>query len=194
MMLHTFHPWDRPALLLWMVMILLVLSGRLALFLATYLGAVAVKYDAVVAPGLYWLLAVRRGAVWRPTAITIALMAAGFALYALLLALFPGGLDEKDIAMQVEHNLTEMRQMNVWHPALLVHGSLGCLCAIGWARASREQRVLASFGLLMLIPHFVLTNFVEVRAQMATALLMLPGAVRGIQVALGGLSNDRGSR
>jgi hypothetical protein len=190
MMLHSFHPWDRPALLLWLVMILLLLSGRLASFALTYLAAIAVKYDAVVVPGLYWLLSIRRDAFWRPTAITAALMVAGFALYASLLLLFPGGVDAKDLAMQFGQNLADMRSTRIWHPALLVHGSLGCLCALGWARASREQRVLAAFGLLLLVPHFLLTNFIEVRAQMATALLMLPCAVRGLQVALGDHSND----
>jgi hypothetical protein len=53
--------------------------------------------------------------------------------------------------------------------------------------------MLAIFGLAMLVPHFLLTNFVEIRAQLPTTIALLPAAMRGLQIGLASEVNRPGN-
>ena len=59
-------------------------------------------------------------------------------------------------------------------------GLLLVLGLAGWKKATILMRRLWVFGLILLIPHALVTNFMEVRAQIGTMLCMLPLALRGV--------------
>ena len=55
------------------------------------------------------------------------------------------------------------------------------------------MRRLWVFGLILLIPHILVTNFLEVRAQIGTMLCMLPLALRGV-LSISELAGPRSDR
>ena len=74
-----------------------------------------------------------------------------------------------------------IRDLNVFYPPLLVFGPTLALALFGAPRGDRLMRAMALFGVLLLVPLFIATNFVEVRAQMPMFVLLLPAAIAGLQ-------------
>jgi len=178
---HHFHPWDRPSLFLWLVLIMLLRANRVVLIGAVLALAVVVKYDVLLFPGLYWLARVDRRN-WRTvTATTAALFTLSFATYYGLRWEFPGGFADRHIGAQIVTNIRAMRSLYVFYPPLLVFGPALVFAYIGVRRGDRLMRAMALFGVLLLIPLFIAANFDEVRAQMPMFILLLPAAVAGLR-------------
>jgi hypothetical protein len=180
---HYFHPWDRPMLLLWAAMIWATTQNRLFVFGLLYALAVAIKLDALMAVGMVWFARVKLDDWLRPTLETTALALVGATVLFVLLTLFPGGQEHIDIARQLGRNFEVAQSYGIAYPPLLVHGLLGIFGALGWSSAQPLLKRFWLFGLVMLLPHLLLTNFVEVRAQVGTLLCMLPLAMHGIHAA-----------
>lgn len=182
---HYFHPWDRPMLLLWSSMIWATTQNRLVAFTLLYALAVVVKLDAILAVGMVWFARVRFDDWIRPTMIAAAIAVLGALVLGALVLLFPGGQEPIDIAAQLKRNFDVSMSRGAAYPPLLVHGSLFLLGLLGWKFAVSALKRLWLFGLVLLIPHLLLTNFVEVRAQVGTVLCMLPLAIYGLLSACG---------
>jgi hypothetical protein len=179
--LHHFHPWDRPSLFLWLVLLMLLRANRFFLMAVVLALAVVVKYDVLLFPGLYWLTRVERKN-WRAvTGRTAALFAVSFAMYYALRWALPGGFADRDIGQQIITNLRAMRHHYVFYPPLLVFGPTLALAFIGAPFGDRLMRAMALFGVLLLVPLFIAANFDEVRAQMPMFILLLPAAIAGLR-------------
>lgn len=177
---HYFHPWDRPILVLWAAMIWCLTRERLLAFLCVYLLAVVVKLDSLMGVGMIWFAYVRREDWLRPTLITAGIGSAGLLVLGGLLLLLPGGQEPIDIGQQLARNGEVATSLGVTYPPLLVYGLLTLLGLLGWSSGEATQRRLFVFGLVMLIPHVLFTNFVEVRAQVGSMLCLLPLATQGL--------------
>jgi len=177
MFLHVFHPWDRPAFALWAAMALAAVAGRPWLFLGLYVAAVVIKFDSLFAAGLPFFLAASRRNIGAPLARTAAVAGIGIAIMALLSAAFPGGQEPRDLGAFLTRNLAAVGNHGPGYPPLLTHGLLGVLGVLGWHQADAPARRLWLFGLALLLPHMVLTNFVEVRAQVGSTICMIPLAL-----------------
>jgi hypothetical protein len=187
--LHFFHPEDRLSLLAWLSLLLLLRSGRMVLFTVCMLIGIAIKWDMVLAPALYWLNTVTRASWRRPTAVTLLLSAISFGMAGLLrLVIFPGGFDKYDelgivsqVIHQIVYNLRVMLDHHIAYPPLLVFAIPTILAFRGLRKAPRFVIASFVFGILLAVPFFVLSNFIEVRAQMASLVMIAPAALLGLE-------------
>jgi len=177
---HYFHPWDRVSLLLWISVIWAIAADRVWVAAAFLSVAVVVKYDALALPGLYLFAHATRRNLPETLAKTGVLTACALAVFALLLHFIPGGFEPKDHTRQVVSNLGDLISHFPSHPPLLAFGLPLALAAFGAKSAGRFAKGAALFGVLMLVPHFVLTEFVEVRAQLGIFVLLCPAALYGL--------------
>jgi hypothetical protein len=183
--LFVFHPWDRLSALLWLLCIYLLRDRRMVLFTIILLVNVAVKYDCVVLPGLYFLAyAERRN--WLLIGIkTLGTMALTFATYYALLRLRPGGSEPAGtIGERVVTNLQALNAYRFGFPPLLVYPIPFIAAAIAFRRADRFIQATALFGFLLLIPFALTANFSEFRAQVPAFFCVLPGALMGARILL----------
>lgn len=186
LLLHVFHPWDRPSALVWMLTLFALRDDRLIALAALLVVAVAIKYDAVVLPGLYFLYRVSAVNWRRTTATTAALFVVSFGTYAALRLALPGGFEERDIVSQMLKNLDQIIDLRNPHPSLLGFALPLLLAAVGFRAADRFMRAAAAFGVLMFLPFFLSTNFNEFRAHMPMFILLLPAAIVGLQCLVRG--------
>ena len=176
---HYFHPWDRPMLFLWAAMIIALVKERVVIFTVLYTISVIVKFDSIFAAGMIPLLYAGTDTWWRATRTTLIVAAIGAAVLTVLLILYPGGQEHIEMYKQISKNISDAKNMGFMYPPFLTHGLLLALGIVGWKSAPTTMRRLCVFGLLLLIPHMLLTNFLEVRAQIGTMLCMLPLALHG---------------
>lgn len=182
---HVFHPWDRPWILSWMVLIMLIWDGRLLLLALLLPIAVSIKWDIAVLPGLYWLRYVSKANWSRVTLTTAALMAVSLGTFGLLIVARPGGFDvERTVAQQLAINWVDFTGVKLAYPPFLLFTLPVVLAAFGVSGADRRVTASALFGVLLLVPLVSKTNAVEVRAEMATFVLLLPAALLGLTRAL----------
>src|SRR5437868_11233242 len=70
-----FQPWDRPSLVCWLALLMLLRRQRLVAFTVLLAFSITIKYDTLLLPGLYLFAnATRRN--WRQPALRSALMCA----------------------------------------------------------------------------------------------------------------------
>jgi hypothetical protein len=187
--LHFFHPEDRLSLLAWISLLLLLRDGRMVLFTVGMLIGIAIKWDMVLAPALYWLNTVTRTSWRRPTAVTVLLFAISFGMVGLLrIVIFPGGFDKYDelgivsqVIHQIVYNLGVMLDHHIAYPPLLVFALPAILAVRGLREAPRFVIASFAFGILLAVPFFILSNFIEVRAQMASLVMIAPAALLGLE-------------
>jgi len=177
---HYFHPWDRPMLLLWAAMILALVNKRVVLFAILFAISVVIKFDSIFAAGMILFLYARSDNWRRVTGTTLIVAAIGAMPLAALLILYPGGQEPIDVFQQVSRNVSVAAELGIAYPPLLTHGLLLALGIAGWKNATTLLRRLWVFGLILLIPHVLVTNLLEVRAQIGTMLCMLPLALQGV--------------
>ena len=177
---HYFHPWDRPMLFLWAAMILALVNNRVVLFTILYTISIIVKFDSILAVGMIWFLYAGADTWWRATRTTLIVAAIGAIALTVLLILYPGGQEPIDVFKQISGNIAAAAELGFAYPPFLTHGLLLALGIVGWKSAPMPMRRLCVFGLLLLIPHMLFTNFLEVRAQIGTILCMLPLALHGV--------------
>ena len=182
--LVSYHPWDRLSFAFWVMMLLALRTNSVLVFALLLPLSVAIKYDTVLLPGLYFLANVD-AANWRRTTLTTAgLFVLSFGTFFGLLMLRPGGFAEHSVAQQVAENFAHMREYSLWYPPLLAFGVPLLLAGIGFRHANRFMRACAVFGVLLFVPLFLQAYFAEFRAQVPMLLLLLPCALRGAEVLL----------
>lgn len=179
--LFFYHPWDRLALVAWLLLLGALRAERLALFAALLPVAVAVKYDAVLLPGLFFLATVRRDTLLPVVLRTMALFALSFGTYALLLALRPGGSDPKSIAGQLTTNVRVLLELKLFYPPFLGLALPALLAIIGFGDADRFARAGVVFAALMMVVFALQSNLAEFRAHLPVLLLLLPAALVGLR-------------
>jgi hypothetical protein len=181
MFLHFFHPWDKPALLLWVAMVMASVSGKPTLFLVLLVVAITNKTDAGIAAGLPLFLQFGVQPRRRVLINTLVAVSVGCLTLALLVYVVPGALEPHDLFKQFKSNITDLLYHNVAYPPLLVYGTLSVFAIFAWRNGDSVPRRLWLFALASLLPHAMLTNFQEVRAQLGSAICMIPLAVAGLE-------------
>lgn len=184
---HAFHPWDRMGLLFWLAALWAARENRVVLFGALVLVGVTIRFDAIVLPGLYFLAHATLKNLLVVTSRTSLLSILALGLFFGLIALFPGGFEDRgDIVHRVAKNMRVFSELKISHPFFLGFGLPIALAAIGFAKADRFSRVSAIYGVILFIPHFLATNFVEIRAQMGIMVMLFPAAIAGLHTLLDG--------
>jgi hypothetical protein len=182
--LVSYHPWDRLSLVFWLLALLALRAERIVVFAVILALSVLVKYDSVLLPGLYFLANVRLSDWRRTSLITAVLFLISFGTFFLLLALRPGGFEERNVAEQIAVNLDHIREMSLWYPPLLAFGVPLVLSAVGFKHADQFIRASAVCAVLLFVPLFLQANFAEFRAQVPMFVLLMPCALRGAEVLL----------
>ena len=182
--LVSYHPWDRLALVFWLLMLLALRAQHTLVFALLLPLSVAIKYDSVLLPGLYFLVNLTPATWRRTTMVTIGLFALSFATFFGLIALRPGGFPQHALSQQIAYNFADMREMTLWYPPLLAFGVPLVLAWIGFKRADRFTRACAVFGVLLFVPLFLQSFFAEFRAQVPMLVLLLPCALCGADILL----------
>jgi hypothetical protein len=191
MFFGAFHPWDKPSVLLWAIMVHAAASGRFSVFCAALFAAVLVKFDSVTAVAIWpmaqWTQESRTRTLWR----TGAAGAIACLTMAALMISIPGGMESRSILSMLKDNVQVLIDLGVFYPPLLAHGLLIMLGCIGWKQADVRAKGLWLAGILLLVPHAAFTHFAEVRAQIGNIICMLPLAVFGLQNACAPNRNQR---
>lgn len=186
--LYAFHPWDRPSLLFWILLLYLLREKKVLTFAVVLAISITIKYDTVLLPGLYFLYMISHKN-WRKTLFTTTMLfAISFGVYFLLLRIFPGvpssgaGYTAK-IWSQVSKNVEQMFGYDggIKYPPLLGF-SIPILLAF-WGLRVKERFMLACvvFGCMLIIPWFLFSNFIEIRAEMPLLVLLLPSSLMGLK-------------
>lgn len=186
--LHYFQPWDKPALAFWIAGAMLILADAVVPATVVVAIAVLVKFDAVVLPVLYVLANMRR---LKPRALalrSLPLWVASIVPFAVLQGLRPAASEPRDLVAQAIDNIAAFRDTWFAYPPMIGFLLPVTLGALGFSRASREQRSMYVFALGVLGILAATTNFVEIRAEFAPLTLMLPCAL----VGLGRILHDDG--
>ena len=191
---YFFHPWDRVSQCLWILIFLCIKREWFAGLAVTLAASMAVKYDTVPVPAIYWLAKVTRSTLVPVTlrALVLSLMAVGILVG--LVTLFPAGAsappNASDAWARISFNVESLERMKLIYPPLLMHGLPAVFALAGWPRADQVARAGVVVGLACLVPlWFVGSNFHEVRAQVPLTILLLPAALSGLQRIL-----DRGAQ
>ncbi len=179
---HYYQPWDRATQLLWTLSFLAIRYDRPLLLYALVPINAFVKFDAILTPGVYFLSRIGAGN-WRRLSLHSAILVALAAFpIALVVYLRPDAFPPRGLSLSI--NLWDMAKLHISHPAVLVYLQLVVLGYIGRHRADRMALAFFACALLLLVPHFMLTIFKELRAQIYIAILMLPAALLGLEALL----------
>lgn len=179
---HTFQPWDRIQLAMWILLLYLIRERRLILLGIGLAGSMVIKFDTLFLPGLFFLTYISRPRWQQVLGETIGLFAICVSLYVSLKWAFPAPLDPPRFSLEatlenVKLNIETLRALHVQSPPLYVHILPGFL-AVLWFRAQQQYlqaSVVFAFGFLFLL--FLTTHFWEVRAQIGVLILVLPSAL-----------------
>jgi hypothetical protein len=189
--LHYFHPWDRPSLLFWILLLYLLRENKIIAFAIVLAISITVKYDTVLLPGLYFLHMISRKN-WRKTLLTTALLfAISLGIYFLLLHMFPADpSSEAGFAAgtwsQICKNFRQMFGHNggIKYPPLLGFSIPIFLSFCGIRAKDRFMSACAIFGFLLIVPWFLMSNFIEIRAEMPLLVLLMPSSLIGLKSIL----------
>lgn len=192
---YLFHPWDRPSVLTWLLLLHFVRADRLGWLLLVLPVAIALKNDAIFLPALYFLTHIARHSVVRVTLVSGTLTAVAFGTWFALLAVFPGdgaAAGALERTPLVVRNLEALAWMGPAWPPLLFHGAITVLALSGIARRERFHQVSVLYGAVFLMaPWFLMSLFHEVRAHWPFFLLLLPPALMTLREWLDAESGPR---
>jgi hypothetical protein len=175
-----FHPWDRVSLACWIALLMLLRQQRLIAFAVLLAVTVPIKYDTILLPGLYFLATVNRSN-WRLISFRTALLfALSFGIWVGLRFALPGGFEERHLVAQLRSNLHDFREAWYAYPPLLALALPIALALGGLRKSERFARASVVFGLLLLVPFFTRSNFIEIRAELPVLLLILPSALTAL--------------
>jgi hypothetical protein len=177
---HTFHPWDKPSLAMWLLALIALRRGHTLTFAGVTIAAMAVKYDIILLPVLYFLRNARAGHWRKPAAAAAAMLAGTTAMYLTLRALLPGGFEGGSIVSQVTANLEQVVALGPRYPPLLALGLPLALALYGRRDTDHMGRAMLWFAGLQASVLFIGSNFREYRAEMPLLVLMLPAALAGL--------------
>ena len=178
---HTFHPWDKPSVMTWLMALICVQRRRWWALGAVLAIGMIIKYDIVVFP-LFVFLAEFRRDNWRASALlAAALFGLTFGIYVGLRWFAPGGLEPRDWMEYIWRNLASIKQYAIAYPPLIGLGIPASLAAVGYRSADNFAKAGVRFCAVLSVVLFVQTNFREFRAEVPLLLLLLPSAAFGIQ-------------
>jgi hypothetical protein len=180
--LYYFHPWDRVSLVCWIALLVLLRRQRLVAFTVLLAISMVIKYDTILLPGLYFLANAARDNWPRIVLRTVLLFAFTFGIWIGMRILLPGGFEERDLVAQLLHNLRAFRSTLYVYPPLLGLCLPIILGLVGLRWSDRFSRASVAFGLLLLVPFFTRSNFIEIRAEMPVLVLLLPSALIALRV------------
>jgi hypothetical protein len=178
---HYFQPWDRLSLCSWLLFLILLRAGYFWSLLPILFVSITIKYDTLPLPILYWMATVERehwrSALWR----TALLGAVGLGTYFGLLLLYPTLSSAISIGEQVARNLEVIGRQGLRYAPFLTFTPILFFAALGIKSADRFIRSCALFAVMLFVPLFLRSNFVEVRAEMQCWILLLPAALLGLR-------------
>ena len=180
--LYYFHPWDKPQLLLWLILLYLVRERRFIALLALLMLSMTIKFDTILVPALYLIVHWSREDRGRVVFEAATLAAAASAVYLGLAWLFPAPQDPSRFTLTsalaaLHMNFGKMLAMKLKYPPLLVHTIPLILASIWIWKRERYVWCSAIFAVGMLGIWILFTNFEEVRAEMVAPILLLPAAL-----------------
>lgn len=186
---HVFHPWDRISLLSWIVLLLLLRHNKPVLFAVALAVSMTIKYDVILLPALYWMVMVTRENWKKTTLITCGLFAVSFGTYHILKTAFPASqsitspsstLNNILLHLKTTHHDIISRNIRSYPPFLVFF--LPVILSF-YRLKSRDRFVVSSavFGFVLLIIFYLMTNFIEVRAELPALLLLLPAALMSLR-------------
>lgn len=198
---HYFHPWDRMSLFSWIVLAFLIKNKKTALFAVLLVFSILIKYDIKVLPILYLIYNYDQKNKVRILLNTLLLLLLSFGTHSLLEYIFP--LESKKIVtidpylsfsktythyylQQITLNLKFLLEHNLRHPFAAVFILPLTLSVMYFKKKERFAQCSVIFGILLLIPHFVLVNFLEFRAQTMILVLILPAALLSLKYIIEG--------
>ena len=174
---HYFHPWDRVSLFFWVATIWAIHLNRPALVVLLVMLGTAIKFDALVLPGLYFLAWISQKNWFRVTCISGIAFSLSLLTIAALIAVQPGGIEDRELIGLIEGNIHELLRAGISHPFTLIFLPLLLLCAFNIRQADRFDIASLTFACGLLTVFFTTTHFRELRAQMMVAVLLLPLAL-----------------
>lgn len=178
---HSFHPWDRPSMVLWLLALICARHRwwwRLAVVLIV---GMATKFDLIVFPVLLFLAGLKTEpltATLRRAALFLGLTVS---MYLTLRWALPNGVEPRPLFGQIRSNLTDLRDVWYYYPPLLALGAPAILAAVGFGTADRFARACVLFAVLVASILFLQVNFVEFRTEVPLLLLLLPSAWYGVR-------------
>jgi hypothetical protein len=185
---HCCHPWDRPSLLVWIILIYLLREERMIAFSILLSLSVTIKFDTVLLPGLYFLYKIDRENWQRTIVVTGILLFLSFGTYYFLLLMFPAessaGLGFDRIFWQIKTNLTHLYYRKFCYPPFLGFCIPIILAFYGFNLKNRFHKACVIFGLGLIIPWFLFSNLQEIRAEMMLLVLLLPSSILGLKKIL----------
>ena len=197
--LHAFHPWDRPSLLIWIVLLYLLREKKVIAFTVILAISITIKYDTILLPGLYFLCTISRKN-WQKTFFTTAfLFAMSFGIYFLLAYMFPGDPASAQrgtgIWQQVSKNIEHIFGYHggLKYPPLLGFSMPIVLAILGLRSKDRFRGACFIFGCMLVITWFLFSNFIEIRAEMPLLILLLPSSLLGLSFLFEGNKENRES-
>lgn len=182
---QLFHPWDRFSFFLWILLLICIEKNRLLMYSVLYLISIVVKFDTILLPALFFLRNIKS----QPSKLFIMcaiLGITGLFEFELINFAFPnGGFDEGNFISnalnQIAKNITVALKSFVGYPPMVVFFVPALLICFGWRNSFYNERLFFLFSLPLLVLMIILTNFIEVRAELPVLLLWLPLALRGMQ-------------
>lgn len=178
---HSYHPWDRPSFLAWLLAFWAARSQRFWLFCLVSAVAVLIKYDAAILP-VFYLLANFDRKNWLKILVQAGALGVGLlAIYAGLRALLPGGFAPHDFGAIALRNLAMIARNPISYTPFLAFGLPVLLGIFGYKIADRFVRASFCFGGIILALLFIATNFEEVRAEIMVFPLLAPAALLGVR-------------
>lgn len=184
-LLHYFHPWDRPSLVLWLGFLILLRRCRIGWAVLLLVISVPVKFDTLFLPLLVGWVLLERTSRARALLVTAVLLALMWGEFAVLRAWLGDGWESRAIADYLAMNLKALARWHVAHPVVLAFALPLGLAARGWRGADRFARGCALLAVLYLGIYFVRATFAEVRALVPMLVLLLPAALTGLRELLG---------
>jgi hypothetical protein len=182
---HYFHPWDRPALAMWLAALICTHQRRWALLAGVLAIGMLVKYDIIIFPAFVLLVEVPRVGWRRGFLRATPFLALTLTLYLALKWAIPGGFEPRPWWAMILHNFDDMRTLPFAYPPALGLLLPVTLALVGYSRSDNFARAGVLTGALYSAILFLQVNFRELRGEMAVLALVMPAAAVGVRRLLG---------
>ena len=182
---HYFHPWDRPALAVWLAALICTHQRRWALLAGVLAVGMLVKYDIIIFPAFVLLAEVPRVGWRRGFLRAGSFLALTVTLYLALKWAIPGGFEPRPWWAMILHNFDDMRTLPFAYPPALGLLLPVMLALFGYTRSNDFARAGVLTGALYSAILFLQVNFRELRGEMAVLALVMPAAAVGVRRLVG---------
>jgi len=177
---HSFHPWDKPSIALWLLALICTWHRRWWALAFVLLIGVVTKYDILVFPLLVLLGFRKTEPLTRTVPRTALLLTLTLSTFILLRWFAPGGFEPRPVFDLVKDNLKDMRGFLYSYPPLLALGLPALLAAIGYSSADQFAKGCVQLAGIIFLILFLQVYFVEFRTEVPLLLLLLPSSWFGL--------------